>query len=284
MPPIDCQTFWPRADLAGANEYLAVGGRRARGSAASPGRCACRPSREPRIRRGEPPSGQSKAVASLLLSRRACTGARRCRSPMRGGTIAHGAPGRHLRGPVVGRSRRLRRLTPLRRRLQYRRRADRRPNGGPMLTVHHLNNSRSQRILWLLEELGTPYEIVKYQRMEGNPAGAARAEAGPPARQVAGDHRRGQDDRRVGRHRRVHHRHVRRRAAEAVSGHRRLLEVRRVDALRRGLGDVPAAPRALGRLPRRRRGAAPTAHRQRDRQQPELHRAGPPGAQVLRRR
>jgi glutathione S-transferase len=34
-----------------------------------------------------------------------------------------------------------------------------------MLTVHHLNNSRSQRILWLLEELGTPYEIVKYQRL-----------------------------------------------------------------------------------------------------------------------
>lgn len=33
-----------------------------------------------------------------------------------------------------------------------------------MIIVHHLNNSRSQRILWLLEELGTPYEIVKYQR------------------------------------------------------------------------------------------------------------------------
>ncbi|MDO8288644.1 MAG: glutathione S-transferase [Parvibaculum sp.] len=33
-----------------------------------------------------------------------------------------------------------------------------------MLKVHHLNNSRSQRILWLLEEMGTPYEIVKYQR------------------------------------------------------------------------------------------------------------------------
>src|SRR5881398_3389396 len=33
-----------------------------------------------------------------------------------------------------------------------------------MLTVHHLNNSRSQRILWLLEELGTPYEIKFYQR------------------------------------------------------------------------------------------------------------------------
>ena len=33
-----------------------------------------------------------------------------------------------------------------------------------MLTVHHLNNSRSQRVLWLLEELGEPYEIVRYQR------------------------------------------------------------------------------------------------------------------------
>lgn len=33
-----------------------------------------------------------------------------------------------------------------------------------MITVHHLNNSRSQRILWLLEELELPYEIVRYQR------------------------------------------------------------------------------------------------------------------------
>ena len=33
-----------------------------------------------------------------------------------------------------------------------------------MLTLHHLNDSRSQRILWLLEELGTPYELVRYQR------------------------------------------------------------------------------------------------------------------------
>jgi glutathione S-transferase len=33
-----------------------------------------------------------------------------------------------------------------------------------MITVHHLENSRSQRILWLLEELGTPYEIRFYQR------------------------------------------------------------------------------------------------------------------------
>ena len=33
-----------------------------------------------------------------------------------------------------------------------------------MITVHHLNNSRSQRILWLLEELGIGYEIKRYQR------------------------------------------------------------------------------------------------------------------------
>ena len=33
-----------------------------------------------------------------------------------------------------------------------------------MITVHHLNNSRSQRVLWLLEELGVPYEITKYER------------------------------------------------------------------------------------------------------------------------
>ena len=32
------------------------------------------------------------------------------------------------------------------------------------LIVHHLNNSRSQRILWMLEELGLPYEIKHYQR------------------------------------------------------------------------------------------------------------------------
>jgi len=33
-----------------------------------------------------------------------------------------------------------------------------------MITVHHLNLSRSQRVLWMLEELEVPYEIVKYER------------------------------------------------------------------------------------------------------------------------
>lgn len=33
-----------------------------------------------------------------------------------------------------------------------------------MIIVHHLNDSRSQRVLWLLEELGAPYEVKRYQR------------------------------------------------------------------------------------------------------------------------
>lgn len=33
-----------------------------------------------------------------------------------------------------------------------------------MLTVHHLEDSRSQRVLWLLEELGLPYEVRRYER------------------------------------------------------------------------------------------------------------------------
>src|SRR5271169_3155877 len=33
-----------------------------------------------------------------------------------------------------------------------------------MIIVHHLNNSRSQRVLWLLEELGVDYEVKRYER------------------------------------------------------------------------------------------------------------------------
>jgi glutathione S-transferase len=33
-----------------------------------------------------------------------------------------------------------------------------------MIVVHHLNNSRSQRVLWLLEELGVEYELKRYER------------------------------------------------------------------------------------------------------------------------
>jgi glutathione S-transferase len=33
-----------------------------------------------------------------------------------------------------------------------------------VITLHHLENSRSQRVLWLLEELGLPYEVKRYER------------------------------------------------------------------------------------------------------------------------
>ncbi len=40
-----------------------------------------------------------------------------------------------------------------------------------MITVHHLNRSRSLRIVWLLEEIGVPYEIIRYERdTDTNPA------------------------------------------------------------------------------------------------------------------
>src|SRR5579863_3620482 len=38
------------------------------------------------------------------------------------------------------------------------------PYNSVMITVHHLNNSRSQRVLWLLEELGVAYEVKRYER------------------------------------------------------------------------------------------------------------------------
>ena len=37
-----------------------------------------------------------------------------------------------------------------------------------MIKVHHLNDSRSQRVLWLLEELGLDYEVIRYERNAGN--------------------------------------------------------------------------------------------------------------------
>lgn len=33
-----------------------------------------------------------------------------------------------------------------------------------MITIHHLNNSRSQRVLWLLEELALPFQVIRYER------------------------------------------------------------------------------------------------------------------------
>ena len=52
------------------------------------------------------------------------------------------------------------------------------------ITVHHLNQSRSQRILWLLEELGAPYEVVytDVPRMDGS--GGVDARNPHPERKV----------------------------------------------------------------------------------------------------
>ncbi len=57
-----------------------------------------------------------------------------------------------------------------------------------MITVHHLNNSRSQRVLWLLEELGLPYEIKHYQRDPKTMLAPPELRAVHPAGQIAGHH------------------------------------------------------------------------------------------------
>jgi glutathione S-transferase len=48
-----------------------------------------------------------------------------------------------------------------------------------MIVVHHLNNSRSQRVLWLLEELGLPYEVKRYEREKTGLAPAALRQVHP---------------------------------------------------------------------------------------------------------
>ena len=46
-----------------------------------------------------------------------------------------------------------------------------------MLTVYHLNESRSVRILWLLEEIGAPHQIVRFERDATRRAPAELADA-----------------------------------------------------------------------------------------------------------
>ncbi|KAF8189974.1 hypothetical protein K438DRAFT_1832423 [Mycena galopus ATCC 62051] len=48
-----------------------------------------------------------------------------------------------------------------------------------MIVVHHLDDSRSQRILWLLEELGTTYQVKRYQRTSAGLAPKALIEVTP---------------------------------------------------------------------------------------------------------
>ena len=144
-----------------------------------------------------------------------------------------------------------------------------------MLVVHHLNDSRSQRILWLLEELGVPYEIKNYAR-------DATTRLAPPALKAV--HPLGKSpvitdgDRTIAESGAIVDYIVRRhgkgqRAARSRVG--ALRRVRPLAALRRGLGDVAADAAALRDLARRRRrpGAAEAAHRRRARAPPRLPRA-----------
>ena len=91
-----------------------------------------------------------------------------------------------------------------------------------MLTLHHLNDSRSQRILWLLEELGTPYELKHYQRDAKTRLAPPELEAVHPLGKspviVDGDVR----DRGVRGDRRLHHSPLRRRQDDAGARQRRV--------------------------------------------------------------
>ena len=112
-----------------------------------------------------------------------------------------------------------------------------------MITVHHLNNSRSQRILWMLEELGLDYEVKRYQRepsMQAPAVAAGRASA----RQVAGDHRRRQDAGRIGRDPRVPGRDLRQRPARRRRRHAGAAALHLLPALRRRLADAASVHEA----------------------------------------
>ena len=112
-----------------------------------------------------------------------------------------------------------------------------------MLTVHHLNNSRSQRVLWLLEELGLPYEIKCYQRDPKTmlaPPELRRVHPLGKSPVVTDD---GAVDRRDRRHRRISRRQGRRPAAPA-GGLAGAVALDLLAALRRGLGDAAAADAA----------------------------------------
>ena len=135
-----------------------------------------------------------------------------------------------------------------------------------MLEVHHLNNSRSQRVLWLLEELGVPYQIKPYQRdattnlapeslKQIHPLGKSPViqdgeqvviESGAILEYIVRKYGKG------------------RLAPPESSPDGRSPSP--AHALRRGLGDAARDAAALLRPPGRGRGAAAPAHRERDRQ------------------
>ena len=142
-----------------------------------------------------------------------------------------------------------------------------------MLVVHHLNDSRSQRVLWLLEELGLPYDIKHYQR-------DAVTRLAPP--ELKAVHPLGKSpvltdgDRTVIESGAIvdyvirHHGRGQLAASHVVAGFR---DLPAMAALRRGLGHAAVPAEALCVAPGRGRCAVVAAHRKRDRQPPGLRRA-----------
>ena len=113
-----------------------------------------------------------------------------------------------------------------------------------MITIYHLDTSRSERIVWLMEELGLAYKLELYLR-RAQRRGARRAQDDPPARQGADHPRRRHGARRIGRDRRIHRQSPCRRPARRCRRPTpRLRALPLLDALRRGQPDVAHDRRA----------------------------------------
>jgi glutathione S-transferase len=119
-----------------------------------------------------------------------------------------------------------------------------------MLVVHHLNDSRSQRILWLLEELEVPYEIKTNARNATTRLAPPELKAVHPLGKSPVITDGGPHDRRVGRDRRLRRAAARQGQGSTRSGVAALRRVRALAALRRRLGDPAADVAALRDLAR----------------------------------
>ncbi len=146
-----------------------------------------------------------------------------------------------------------------------------------MITVHHLNNSRSQRVLWLLEELGAALRDQALPARCEDDARAARAAGGPSARQVPGDHATGTrpSPNRARSSTTSMERYGNGRFAPAA-GSRRGPALPLLGALRRGLGHAAAAAQAGVRTHQAHEDAVlHQAHRTGHRRQGAGHAGGP---------
>ena len=157
--------------------------------------------------------------------------------------------------------------------------------GRMTLIVHHLNNSRSQRILWMLEELGLPYEIKRYQRDEKTMLAPPELKRVHPLGKspVLEDTDAGQIDRRDRRDRRISGREGRRQA-RAARAPRRRAALSPVPALCRRIDDAAAAGDARRQPHPAARQVRRQAHPADDRRPSRLCRKRTRQARLVRRR